>query len=490
MKHRNQIERRARFSKLLQRDRRGSLRLASAPLLLLLAAEIIGCKGNAPVRPEAAATPASTASTSSPSSQQSGSLADRLNAVASGQTGEASKPSLPDWKPAPADVSSPAIPLQQNLIVVTAVSTGDGDYESYKHIAGITPTQVRLDYSAVTPVPIPPGTPTPPPDQRKMKNTSCTRLIDVADLASAHVYNETFCGNRANPEHFPGSTAISASTELLNQLRANQPVDFHFANTQGNLLTMLGQQLSSSNSMGDMLRNAAAAQDKGAQSGMSNCTLHRVEAGDLLVPVLLNDQPVELPAIHASCTTADQVEAHLYYLDQPSNPITLAFQIGSEKSRLQVIKIILPPPPPPAASGGGGGAQSGGGGGGGGQGSQMEQALAQKKPVEIYGIYFDFNSSVIKPESEVVLRQIAAIMQKNPDWKLSVSGHTDNIGDDNFNLGLSQRRAAAVKDALVTRYKIAPDRLVTAGYGASQPIDTNKTLEGRARNRRVELQRQ
>jgi outer membrane protein OmpA-like peptidoglycan-associated protein len=120
----------------------------------------------------------------------------------------------------------------------------------------------------------------------------------------------------------------------------------------------------------------------------------------------------------------------------------------------------------------------------------MEQALAAKKPVEVYGIYFDFDSATIKPESEEVLQQIAGILRKNPDWKLNVSGHTDNIGDNSFNLGLSQRRAAAVKDALVTRYKIAPDRLATSGYGASQPIESNKTLEGRARNRRVELQRQ
>jgi outer membrane protein OmpA-like peptidoglycan-associated protein len=81
------------------------------------------------------------------------------------------------------------------------------------------------------------------------------------------------------------------------------------------------------------------------------------------------------------------------------------------------------------------------------------------------------------------------IMQQNPDWKLSVSGHTDNIGGAKFNVALSQRRAAAVKDALVTRFKIAPGRLQTNGYGASSPLDTNDTLEGRARNRRVELQR-
>jgi outer membrane protein OmpA-like peptidoglycan-associated protein len=110
--------------------------------------------------------------------------------------------------------------------------------------------------------------------------------------------------------------------------------------------------------------------------------------------------------------------------------------------------------------------------------------------VEIYGIYFDFNSATIKPDSEAVLKQISDILHKNPDWKLSVAGHTDNIGDNSFNQNLSERRAAAVKNALVTRYGIAPGRLTTSGFGASRPIEPNTTLEGRARNRRVELQRQ
>ena len=120
----------------------------------------------------------------------------------------------------------------------------------------------------------------------------------------------------------------------------------------------------------------------------------------------------------------------------------------------------------------------------------MERKLADKEPVEIYGIYFDFNSAFIKPESEAVLKQIADVMHKNPTWKLSVSGHTDNIGGDDSNLKLSQARAAAVKTALVKEYKIDPNRLTTSGFGASQPIADNTKVEGRARNRRVVLQRQ
>jgi outer membrane protein OmpA-like peptidoglycan-associated protein len=267
---------------------------------------------------------------------------------------------------------------------------------------------------------------------------------------------------------------------MLNQLRAGQQVEFHFApESQFAIFMQIGAQVE-----GHKADQPTLTQHAGMP--MYSCMLHRVETTDLAVPVLLNDRRVELPALHAMCTLDDNQEAHIYYLDQPANPLTLAFQLGPLSSRLQTIKITLPPPekaPAPAAG-------SGGGGGGGGGGAQMEADLAAKKPVEIYGIYFDFNSATIKPESEAVLQEIAGIMQKDPDWKLDVRGHTDNVGDDSFNLGLSQRRAAAVKDALVRRYKIPPDHLATSGYGASQPIETNKTMEGRARNRRVELQRQ
>jgi OOP family OmpA-OmpF porin len=81
-------------------------------------------------------------------------------------------------------------------------------------------------------------------------------------------------------------------------------------------------------------------------------------------------------------------------------------------------------------------------------------------------------------------------MKLHPDWKLNVAGHTDNVGGDAFNLDLSKKRSAAVKEALVSQYRISADRLITAGYGASSPVETNETLEGRARNRRVELSKE
>jgi outer membrane protein OmpA-like peptidoglycan-associated protein len=392
------------------------------------------------------------------------SLADRLKAVQSGKEGSSAKAVLPAWKPVSSATSKQEIPLAQGLTVVTAVSDPAGDYESIKAIASISAAKVVLNYSADKPV----------PKGSKPDTVRGTRNIDGPDLAGATSYSEYFGQGQ---EHFPGSTAISASTAVLNDLRAGKPVDFHFGapvlGFMGIVIPMPG---------GDK----SVTTNKNGQA-MYTCSLKRVESNDLSAPVMVNDVRVELPAVHAKCSLADDEEAHFYFLDQPSNPITLAFELGPEDTSLQAIKITFPPPMEAKNPGAGSGAGGGGGGGGGGN---MEQKLAEKKPVEVYGIYFDFNSANIKPESETVLKQIADIMRKNPDWKLSVGGHTDNIGGDAFNLDLSNRRAAAVKEALVSRYAIAAGRLATSGYGASRPIETNATLEGRARNRRVELQRE
>lgn len=89
----------------------------------------------------------------------------------------------------------------------------------------------------------------------------------------------------------------------------------------------------------------------------------------------------------------------------------------------------------------------------------------------------------------MVLHTIADVMKKNPEWSLTVEGHTDNIGGAAANQDLSARRAAAVRAALIP-LGVAETRLVTSGFGSSVPRDTNATLAGRARNRRVELTRQ
>jgi outer membrane protein OmpA-like peptidoglycan-associated protein len=104
-------------------------------------------------------------------------------------------------------------------------------------------------------------------------------------------------------------------------------------------------------------------------------------------------------------------------------------------------------------------------------------------------IHFDTGKAVIKEESRGVVGQIVILLKDNPSLKLSVEGHTDNVGDARGNKKLSEQRAKAVVDALVAA-GTAADRLKAAGYGQEKPVADNRTEEGRAKNRRVELVKQ
>lgn len=119
--------------------------------------------------------------------------------------------------------------------------------------------------------------------------------------------------------------------------------------------------------------------------------------------------------------------------------------------------------------------------------SQMEQAIGDTGKIALYGILFDFDKDVVKPDSKPTLDEIAKLLQSKPDLKLKIVGHTDNKGTAEYNLDLSTRRAASVVAALTGSYGVAPDRLTSEGAGLTQPIASNDTEEGRANNRRVEL---
>jgi OmpA-OmpF porin, OOP family len=121
------------------------------------------------------------------------------------------------------------------------------------------------------------------------------------------------------------------------------------------------------------------------------------------------------------------------------------------------------------------------------QASEMEKAIASSGRIALYGIYFDFNKADVKPESDPTLAEIAKLLKQSSGMKLLVVGHTDNVGTFPFNMELSQRRAAAVVTALGTRYGVVKERLTPVGVSFASPVATNKTDEGRAKNRRVEL---
>lgn len=117
----------------------------------------------------------------------------------------------------------------------------------------------------------------------------------------------------------------------------------------------------------------------------------------------------------------------------------------------------------------------------------MARQIAAQGRVALYGIYFDSDKTEIKPESKPELEEIAKLLKQNPQMKLLVVGHTDNAGKFDYNIDLSKRRAQAVTDAMTSQYGIATARLKAWGNGLTAPVASNRSEEGRAKNRRVEL---
>jgi OmpA-OmpF porin, OOP family len=116
-------------------------------------------------------------------------------------------------------------------------------------------------------------------------------------------------------------------------------------------------------------------------------------------------------------------------------------------------------------------------------------SITESGKVAVYGILFDTGLAVVKPESGPTLDEIAKLLKQNASLQLYVVGHTDNVGALPANLKLSADRADAVVKALVTK-GVAASRLKAAGSGPYCPVASNKTEEGRAKNRRVELVQQ
>jgi OOP family OmpA-OmpF porin len=101
-------------------------------------------------------------------------------------------------------------------------------------------------------------------------------------------------------------------------------------------------------------------------------------------------------------------------------------------------------------------------------------------------VLFDFDKSTIKPEAAKILDRLVAFMQENKASSVALSGHTDSIGTEAYNQKLSERRVASVRDYVVKK-GVEPGRISGQGFGETKPIADNKTKEGRAKNRRVEI---
>jgi outer membrane protein OmpA-like peptidoglycan-associated protein len=125
-----------------------------------------------------------------------------------------------------------------------------------------------------------------------------------------------------------------------------------------------------------------------------------------------------------------------------------------------------PPPPPPPA--------------------KPKPAPKVERTIILDDVLFDFDKSNVKPEAGAILDRLVAFMKENKDKKAALSGHTDNVGTDAYNQKLSQRRVNSVRDYVVKK-GVESGRVSGQGFGESKPIADNKTKEGRAKNRRVEI---
>ncbi|MGN6569842.1 MAG: OmpA family protein [Pseudolabrys sp.] len=117
----------------------------------------------------------------------------------------------------------------------------------------------------------------------------------------------------------------------------------------------------------------------------------------------------------------------------------------------------------------------------------MAKGLGEKGHIALYGIYFDTDKATLKKESAPTLQEMAKLLGGQPQMRVFIVGHTDSQGAYEHNMTLSRQRAEAVAAALSGSYRIARDRLYTAGVGYLAPVGSNATEDGRSLNRRVEL---
>ncbi|MFZ9028266.1 MAG: OmpA family protein, partial [Crocinitomicaceae bacterium] len=117
---------------------------------------------------------------------------------------------------------------------------------------------------------------------------------------------------------------------------------------------------------------------------------------------------------------------------------------------------------------------------------EIEEEVQEILKTAFENLEFETGKDIIKVESIPSLTELADVLVKRPEWKLQISGHTDNVGNDQANLVLSKKRAEAVKNFMVSQ-TVAAERLYVLFFGETMPIASNDTKEGRQKNRRVEM---
>jgi outer membrane protein OmpA-like peptidoglycan-associated protein len=303
------------------------------------------------------------------------------------------------------------------------------------------------------------------------------RSVRREDIAQATRINLFY--SSVDPQMFAGQTFEETSVKGVTMLKSGAEVPYVIGvidgeDPMGGIGAMMQQ----------VAKQSAGAKPGSPLSGMASLftaghtyyrgTLKRMEAEPVMLPVLLDGVRVSLPAVHAQGTIANgdkAIQAQFWWLDSAGWPVTLQWSLtrDAHKASQQVTKIDRPPSDTGPKVGG------------------IAEALQKSCHVELSGIYFNTGSAVLLPESHAALRNIAQAVLQSKQPVLDIEGHTDNVGTAQLNQDLSQKRAQAVRQALVSQFAVPPGKLTATGFGFAHPVESNDTVEGRARNRRVEL---
>ena len=355
------------------------------------------------------------------------------------------------------------LPLPENSVVVQTLSFTGGDRESFMSLQEVTDKGTRYGWTF-----------------REVQETGDTiqeqyEFFEGMDDVRTATRLLAYHSKKGSSEH-PGYTMMAISRATYRRLLASPSDTFQVMTVEapGGVAPVglggLGQG------------RAVPVRYRG--------TISLVEPGPTSFPLLVSGHRVEVPALHLRGTLTAKGRSwtpEFWVLADTTYPLLLKWVGASDapENVLQTVRVDVPFPREVKGGRTGKGKGEGFYGGSGG----LEGALDSSCRVELPGIYFAFNSAVLDPASDPAIAALAEVLARHPDWTGTIEGHTDSVGTDAANLALSERRAVALRDRLVADHEVGPGRLGTKGYGSSRPREPNATIEGRARNRRVELVR-
>jgi outer membrane protein OmpA-like peptidoglycan-associated protein len=286
------------------------------------------------------------------------------------------------------------------------------------------------------------------------------RFVSAADLAGAARFDDVF---GPKEQERPGFTALTLSSAVYRELAGDGSAPFSLM-----VAPQDARRTAVTSTALDALFTAGRVRYKG--------TLTRVSPAPEPFPLLVDGMRTELPALHVKGAFASglkRTDWDLWVLADSAHPLLLKSVL--EGDVFQVVRADLPDHSVKKGSTI--------------ESRMIEAELVKRCRIEIPGVYFAFGTAAIDPVSDRALAELAKGLAGHRDWKITVEGHTDSVGTDAANRKLSERRAEAVRARLAQRHEVDTKSWGAVGYGATRPRESNATIEGRARNRRVELVR-